>query len=209
MSVRNANAQSVDGTTGKIADVPQTPSILATTDVGTGRAYNDGAVSLSLSVELPEYWASTSYTATSSPGGFTGTASSSPIVVTGLNSQTAYTFTVTGTNSAATSLPSAASSSVTATTIPQAPVITATPTVVSSTSFSIPFTVNSGGKNISSLTVVSNPSIALSYSGTTSPVVVSGSFAGKIAYSFTVSATNANGTSLPSSASTPVSVLGG
>jgi hypothetical protein len=35
------------------------------------------------------------YTATSSPGGFTGTGSSSPIVVSGLNNGTSYTFTIT------------------------------------------------------------------------------------------------------------------
>ena len=41
----------------------------------------------------------TSYTATSSPGGFTATGSSSPLVVTGLTNGTAYTFTVTATSS--------------------------------------------------------------------------------------------------------------
>jgi hypothetical protein len=40
----------------------------------------------------------TLYTVTSSPGGFTGTGSSSPVVVTGLINVTAYTFTVTATN---------------------------------------------------------------------------------------------------------------
>lgn len=55
----------------------------------------------------------TSYTATSSPGGFTGSAASSPITVTGLTNGTAYTFTVTATNANGTSLASAASGSVT------------------------------------------------------------------------------------------------
>lgn len=55
----------------------------------------------------------TSYTATSSPGGLTGTCSSSPCVVTGLTNGTAYTFTVTATNSAGTGSDSATSSSVT------------------------------------------------------------------------------------------------
>ena len=58
----------------------------------------------------------TSYTATSSPGGVTGTlsqAGSGTITVSGLTSETAYTFTVTATNSAGTSAASAASNSVT------------------------------------------------------------------------------------------------
>jgi uncharacterized protein YhjY with autotransporter beta-barrel domain len=55
----------------------------------------------------------TSYTATASPGGATGTCASSPCVVTGLTNGTAYTFTVTATNSAGTGAPSAQSISVT------------------------------------------------------------------------------------------------
>jgi len=58
----------------------------------------------------------TSYTATSSPGGFTGAVSQSgdgTITVSGLTNGTPYTFTVTATNTIGTSAASAASSSVT------------------------------------------------------------------------------------------------
>jgi hypothetical protein len=61
----------------------------------------------------------TSYTATSSPGGITGSAASSPITVTGLTNGTAYTFTVTATNSIGTGSASAASNSVTPTAVVQ------------------------------------------------------------------------------------------
>lgn len=57
----------------------------------------------------------TGYTVTSSPGGLTGTGSASPITVTGLTNDVAYTFTVTATNAVGTSSASAASNSVTPT----------------------------------------------------------------------------------------------
>jgi len=60
----------------------------------------------------------TSYTATSSPGGLTGSGTAGSITVTGLTNGTAYTFTVTATNTIGTSLASSASNSITPSVIP-------------------------------------------------------------------------------------------
>jgi hypothetical protein len=73
-----------------------------------------------------------SYTATSSPGGITGTlnqAGSGTIIVTGLTTGTSYTFTVTATNSVGTSSPSSVSNSIATYTVPVntvAPVVSGT-----------------------------------------------------------------------------------
>lgn len=63
----------------------------------------------------------TNYTVTSSPGGMTGTGSSSPITVNGLTNGTAYTFTVTATNSGGTGVASTASSAVTPSALSMSP----------------------------------------------------------------------------------------
>jgi Concanavalin A-like lectin/glucanases superfamily/Fibronectin type III domain len=55
----------------------------------------------------------TSYTVTSSPGGFTATGTSSPLTVTGLTNGTSYTFTVHATNINGNGVESVASNSVT------------------------------------------------------------------------------------------------
>ena len=55
----------------------------------------------------------TGYTVTSSPGSFTATGASSPLVVTGLTNGTSYTFTVVATNASGNSVASVVSSAVT------------------------------------------------------------------------------------------------
>ena len=99
---------------------PKQPTITSATNVGTGRAFNNGAVDVAFT--LPEDSpAATGFTVTSNPGSFTATGASSPLQVTGLLSDTGYTFTVVATNASGNSIASAASSTVTVTTVPATP----------------------------------------------------------------------------------------
>jgi len=143
----------------------------------------------------------TSYTVTSSPGGFTGTGSASPIVVTGLTNGTSYTFTVTATNPAGTSSASAASAAVTPAAVPGAPTgVTATPgNGTASVAFTAPA---ANGSAITSYTVTSSPG-GFTGTGSASPIVVSGLTNGT-AYTFSVVATNGVGAGAASSASSSV-----
>jgi hypothetical protein len=154
----------------------------------------------------------TGYTATSSPGGLTGTGTANPIIVLGLTNGTAYTFTVTATNANGTGPASSASNSVT----PSASLTTpGAPTGVSATTgyekATVTFTapVNNGGSSITGYTVTSSPG-GFTGNGTSSPITVTG-LPALIAYTFTVTATNAIGTGPASSASnsvTPTTVPG-
>jgi hypothetical protein len=81
--------------------------------VGTATVASSTSASVTFTAPSFSKLPITSYTVTSSPGGLTGTGSSSPITVSGLTTGTAYTFTVTATSAAGTSSASAASNSIT------------------------------------------------------------------------------------------------
>jgi len=90
---------------------PGAPTIGTATDAATG-----GAVSVTFSApSCTGSNAITGYTATSTPSCITGTAASSPVIVSGLTNGTAYTFKVKATNGAGTGPESAASNSATPT----------------------------------------------------------------------------------------------
>jgi len=97
----------------------------------------------------------TGYTATSSPGGITGTCASSPCVVTGLTNGTAYTFTVTATNSVGTGPASTASNSV-------------TPKAAQTITFNNPGTQNFGTSP--TLTATASSGLAVTFSSSTTGV---------------------------------------
>ena len=87
--------------------VPDAPTI------GTATPLDGAAVVAFTSPANAGGMAITHYTATSSPGGLTGTSPGGQIRVNGLTNGVAYTFTVTATNGVGTGAPSAASASVT------------------------------------------------------------------------------------------------
>ena len=78
-----------------IQDVPDAPTVSAA-DVGTSRAYNDGAATVTLS--NPTGGAPTSWSVTTTPTTTTTVATSSPATITGLSSATSYTVSATATN---------------------------------------------------------------------------------------------------------------
>lgn len=147
----------------------------------------------------------TGYTVTSLPGGITATGTTSPIIVNSLTNGTTYSFTVVATNEVGNSPASQPSGNITLSSVPGSPkAVTAT---MSSTGLQVSFTApdSDGGSPITGYTVTSNPG-NLKVSGTSSPIKITGLFYGS--YTFTVTATNAIGTSESSASSTPITVTG-
>jgi len=142
------------------------------------------------------------YTVTSNDG-HTATGGSSPITLTGLTNGTTYTFTVTATNSYGTSTASAVSNSVTPATVPDAPTNVAATIGDSSAIVYWSAPAFNGGSTITYYTVTSNDGLHNARSGS-SPVTITGLTNGNT-YTFTVTATNAIGTSTPSGTSNSVS----
>lgn len=145
----------------------------------------------------------TGYTVTTSPGGIATTGTASPITVTGLTNGTVYTFTVTATNNMGTGPASTASNSVTPAGLPTPPTIVTA--VAGDTQATVSFSgATTNGSPITSRTVTSNPG-GISVTGPKSPITVTGLTNG-VTYTFTVTTTNAVGTSAPSVPSNSVTV---
>lgn len=184
---------------------PGVPTGVSAVDVGTGRAYNDGAATVSFIPALDGDPA-TSYTVTSTPGSYTAVGTSSPITITGLQSNTSYTFKVFATNAAGNSTESTASGSINATTVPQAPTISTVD--YGFERLSVNYTAGAtGGKAVSEFTATRTGAVTASGS---SPIAFS-SLTGGTPYTITMTATNDNGISAISNSitQTPFTASGG
>jgi hypothetical protein len=135
LSATQWSMQAVPWTVKPFAEIGHQPNArlsLSAATVGTGRTFTTSAVTApdapTIGAASPLNAAAlvaftapanngglpiTSYTATSSPGGLTGSGAVSPIRVNGLTNGVAYTFTVTATNGVGTGAASAASGPVT------------------------------------------------------------------------------------------------
>jgi FtsP/CotA-like multicopper oxidase with cupredoxin domain len=151
----------------------------------------------------------TLYTVTALIGGMptaiTATGTTTTIDVTGLANGTTYTFTVTATNGVGTSLPSAPSLPITTPDVPGAPtmILAIGGNGQATVYFDVPAT--DGGMPITGYTAASNDGIT--GTGLTSPITVT-TLTNGTPYTFTVTATNAVGTSLPSGSSASVTPVG-
>lgn len=179
---------------------PSAPINVSATDVGTGRAYNNGAATVSFSLPAGSEPA-TGYTVTASTGQ-TASGSSSPITVTGIPVGNA-TFTVTAANANGVSPSSSASSSIAITTVPAAPTgVTASSGVGSYDTVSWTAPAN-GGKAITNYYITSSDGKTANTTSTT----VNISQENGTSQTYTVYADNANGRSSASTASNNVTTF--
>ncbi len=180
---------------------PHSPTGVSATDVGTNRAFNNGAATVSFTA------ASTGPTATSflvtASTGPTATGSSSPITVTGLSVGTT-TFVVKAINSAGESANSSASSAISITTVPDKPTSVSASSPgnnYDTVSWSAP--TNNGGKAITNYYVTSSDGKTTNTTGTS----VNISQEGGTSQTYTVFADNGNGRSEASTASASVTTF--
>ena len=178
---------------------------LIATDFGTNRAFNNGRIDLSWTAPASNGANITGYKVERSLDGSSystiveNTASTSTTYSdTGLSSAQIYYYRISAINAAGVALASTAANA-TSTTVPQAPTIgTSTKDTGGLGRLNAIFTPGSnGGKTVSTFTSTTTGSTV---TGASSPILVTSLNAGQ-SYSFTVTATNSNGTSLASSSS--------
>ena len=206
------------------ADVPASPSPTSTTTSASGTASAVSAVASTITsggVDVSWSGSGTGYVVEfressagtwSDPSGTcaldsTKISAATTCIVTGLEPGQRYTFQVApyvnggpGTFSSSTS-----SSDILALGVPLAPVIV-TPTATGRTTATVTFTAptSDGGSPITAYTVTSNPAGGSSSTRTTAGTFTVTGLTPGTSYTFTVTATNTYGTSLPSAASATV-----
>jgi len=187
--------------------VPNAPTIGTATDVGTNRAYNNGAITVTFT-PASDGTPATSYTASAfcSVHNTTHTASgnSSPLTITGFGSGVNTTVTVVATNQYGNSASSSASNSVTVTTVPATPSAPSASTVANQAQDTISWTAPAnGGKSITNYYWTSSDG----KSGNTTSTSVTISQEAGTAQTYNVRADNANGSSSTSANSGSVTTF--
>ncbi|NCX76831.1 MAG: fibronectin type III domain-containing protein, partial [Actinobacteria bacterium] len=194
------------------AQAPAQPTITSSTDVGTNRPYNNGAVDLVWSQpsggaavtgykieysEGPNYLFIVNWVSDTGNSNTSGT-------FTGLKSDTDYKFYVTALGANGNSPISSASSITRITTVPTAP--TGVFAVAGNGGADVSFTAtpsgSNGGKSIQYYRATSSPG-GITATEVVSPILVEG-LTNYTSYTFTVAAYNANGFSAESTASSAV-----
>lgn len=196
--------------------VPGTPTIGTATDVGTNRAYNDGAIDVTFT---PADLYATSFIATAyDPIALNirqATGTSSPIRITGFRSTASVTAYVQATNANGTSANSAGANTVTVTTVPLAPSTIGTLSINGSASLNLNTwgsvtnsSPTNGGKTISAYRARLFPgSISSATGDLASPgATVWNSLTGGNSYTANGYAVNANGESAASPSSNSATV---
>jgi hypothetical protein len=190
---------------------PAQPTSAVATDVAN-IAYSNGA-SLSIAFTTGSGGGfPTQYTAYTTAGGFSGTAASSPVIITGLVPGTSYITNVVAQNGFGNSIASQNATAVTATTKPQTPTIGTASTSGVTSDVTVTWTLgNNGGKNLSSITITPylNGTTAQTSASAATTSSTSHTFVGLTmgnSYTFKVKTTNANGDSPESTATNSVTI---
>jgi uncharacterized protein (TIGR02145 family) len=209
VTANNANGASLASDASGIVTPEATVPDAPTNVIATG-----GNAQATISYTAPDFdggSAITSYTATSNPDGFTGTLSQSgsgSITVVGLTNYTEYTFSVTAKNTKGDSA-ATVSNAVTPPSFPSAPTIVTVTAGSGQAKVAYTAPSNNGGSPITSYTATASstaPDVDVTLSQEGSGTIIVGGLTNGTDYSFTVSATNVNGTgvaSAPSGGVTP------
>ena len=190
------------------ASAAVTPGRVPGAPTGVSGVRGNGQVQVSWSAPANDGgYPVTGYTVTSTPGNKICTTATTSCTVSGLTNGTSYAFTVIASNDVGDSAPSAASSPVTPATVPQSPIDVGATAGTGQAVVTWTALASNGGASIIGYSVTSSPEArTCSTSGAWSCTVAG--LTNGVAYTFTVTASNAVGTSPSSRASAPVMPIG-